>query len=60
MDSSDEEMLLGSCCFLLNFHQQWKIFKKRKEHGVYHNLFKGMRAVIENHIFERMIDNYMF
>ena len=44
MDSSDEEMLLGSCCFLLNFHQQWKIFKKRKEHGVYHNLFKGMRV----------------
>ena len=48
MDASDEKVLLESCCFLLNYHQEqikrkrkWTwvrdIFKKRIEQGVYHN-----------------------
>ena len=48
MDASDEKLLLDSCCFLLNYHQEqikrkrkWtlvrEIFKKRIEKGVYHN-----------------------
>ena len=45
MDSSDEEMLLESCCFLINYHQEKikskrkrtsvrEIFKKRIEQGI--------------------------
>ena len=55
MDSSDEEVLLESYCFLLNHHQEqikrkWKrtrvreIFKKRIEQGVCHNLLQQMRV----------------
>ena len=55
MDSSDEEVLLESCCFLLNYHQEqvkrkrkrtWvpEIFKKRIEQGVYHNLLQEIRV----------------
>ena len=51
MNSSDEEMLLESCCFLLNCHQgqikrkekrTWvqEILKKRIEQRVYHNLLQ--------------------
>ena len=47
MDSLDEEVLLESCCFPLNYHQEQikrkrkrtcvrEIFKKRIEQGVYH------------------------
>ena len=55
MDSSDEEVLFESFCFLLNYHQDqikrkrkrtWlqEIFKKRIEQGVYHNLLEEMRV----------------
>ena len=56
MNSSDEEVLSESCCFLLNYHQEqikrkrkrawvWEILKKKKiEQGVYHNLLKEMGA----------------
>ena len=55
MDSSDEEVLLESSCFLLNYHQEqiqrkrkrtWvrEIFKKRIEQGVYHNFLQEMRV----------------
>ena len=51
----DEEVLLESCCFLLNYHQEqikrrgkrtWlrEIFLKRIEQGVYHNLLQEMRV----------------
>ena len=55
MDSSDEEVLLESCRFLLNYNQE-KIKRKRKmewvreriekriEQGVYHNLLQEMRV----------------
>ena len=55
MDSSGEEVLLESCCFLLNYYQEqikrkrnrtwvWVIFKKRIEQGIKHNLLQEMRA----------------
>ena len=55
MDSSDEEVLLGSCCLLLNFHQQQpkrkrkrtlvqKIFLRIKEQVVYYNFLQEMRV----------------
>ena len=55
MDSSDEEKLLESCCFLLNYHHEqitrkgkmmwvWEIFLKRKEQGAYHNSLQEMRV----------------
>ena len=55
MDSSDEEVLLGSCCFLLSYHQVqikrkgkrtwvWEIFKKRIEQGAYDNSLQEMRV----------------
>ena len=55
MDSSDKEVLLESCCFLLNYHQDqikrkrkrtWvrEIFLKRIEQGVYHNFLEEMRV----------------
>ena len=57
MGSSDKEVLLESCCFLLTHHQEqikrkrkrtwvWQIFKKEKriEQGVYHNLLQKMRV----------------
>ena len=55
MDSSDEEVLLESSCFLLNYHQEqiqrkrkrtWvrEIFKKKIEQGVYHNFLQEMRV----------------
>ena len=55
MDSSDEEVLLESSCFLLNYHREqiqrkrkrtWvrEIFKKRIEQGVYHNFLQEMRV----------------
>ena len=61
MDSSDKEVQLVSCCFLLNYHQEqikrkrkktWvrKIFKKRIEQGVYHNLLRRCVSMIENRI----------
>ena len=49
MDSSDEEVLLESYCFVLNYHQSqinrkkmWvrEIFKKRIEQEIYHNLLQ--------------------
>ena len=49
MDSSDEEILLESYCFVLNYHQaqinrkkMWvrEIFKKRIEQEIYHNLLQ--------------------
>ena len=54
MYSSDEEVLLESSCFLLNYHQEqikrkrkraWlrEIFNKRIKQGVYHNLLQEMR-----------------
>ena len=60
MDSSDEKVLLESCCFLLDYHQKqikrkrkrtWvpEIFKKRIEQGVYHNILQEM-SVNENRI----------
>ena len=56
MDSSDEMVVLESCCFLLGYHQQqikgkrkrtWvrEIFEKRIEQGVYHNLLQEMRVI---------------
>ena len=55
MDLSHEEVLLGSCCFLLNYHQEqikrktkwtWvrEIFRKIIEQEVYHNLLQEMRV----------------
>ena len=55
MDSSDEEVLLEWCCFLLNHHQEqmkskmkrtWvrETFWKRIEEGVYHNLLQEMHV----------------
>ena len=55
MDSSDKEVLLGSCCFSLNYYQEqikrkrkrtWvrEIFLKRIEQEVYHNLLQEMRV----------------
>ena len=55
MDSSDEEVLLESYYFLLNYHQgkikrkrkrKWvrEIFSKRIEQGVFHNLLQEMRV----------------
>ena len=55
MDLSDEEVLLGSCCFLSTFHQEeikrnkkwiWvrEIFRKLIEQEVYHNLLQEMRV----------------
>ena len=55
MDSSDEEGLLQSCSFLLNYHQDQikrkrkkdvgvEVFYKRVEQAVYHNLFQEMRV----------------
>ena len=55
MKSSDEEVLLESCCFLLNNDLEqikrkkkrtWvrEIFLKRIEQGVYHNLLQEMRV----------------
>ena len=60
MDSSDEEVLLKSCCFLLNYHEEdikrkrrrtWvrKIFKKIKQ-GVCHNLLYEIRVNDMNRI----------
>ena len=53
MDSSDEEVLLESCCFLLNYHQEqikrkrkkmWvrEILRKRIKQRAYHNLLQEM------------------
>ena len=61
MDSSDEEVLLESCCFLLNYHQEqikrkrkrtWvrEIFKKIIEQGVYHIYCRGCLPMVENRI----------
>ena len=53
MDSSDEEVLLEFCCFLLNYHQEqikrkrtWvrEIFLERIEQGVCRNLLQDMRV----------------
>ena len=55
MNSSDEDVLLESCWFLLNYDQEqikrkrkrtWvkKIFKKIIEQGVYHNLLQETRV----------------
>ena len=55
MDSSDEEVLLESYCFVLNYHQEqinrkrkrtwvWEIFKKRIEQGIWHDLLQKMRV----------------
>ena len=55
MDSSDEEVLLESCYFLLNYRQEqikrkgkrtwvWEVFKKIIEQGAYHNSFQEMRV----------------
>ena len=55
INSSSEKVLLESCCFLLDYHQE-KIKRKRKrtwvqeifkwiiEQGVYHNLLQEMRV----------------
>ena len=43
MGSSDEETLLESYCFLLNYHQE-QIFTKRIEQGIYHDLLQKMRV----------------
>ena len=53
MDSSDEEVLLESSCFLLNYYPEqikrkrkrmlvWEIFQKRIEQEIYHNLLQKM------------------
>ena len=53
MDLSDEKVLLNSCCFLLDNHQEQikrkrkrtcvrEILKKRIEQGVYHNILQEM------------------
>ena len=56
MDSSDEEVLLESCCFLLHYHQEqikrkrkrmWVreiLKKKRIEQGIYHNLWQELHV----------------
>ena len=55
MDSSDEEVLLESYCFVLNYRQEqinrkrkrtwvWEIFKKRIEQGIWHDLLQKMRV----------------
>ena len=55
MNSTYEEVLLASSCFLLNYHQDqikrktkrtWvrEMFKKRVKQGVYHNLLQEMRV----------------
>ena len=53
IDSSDEEVLLEFCCFLLNYNREEikrkrmrvrEIFKKRIEQGVNHNLFQEIRV----------------
>ena len=57
MDSSDEEVVLKSGCFLLNYRQEpiirkrkrsrgREIFEKRIEQGVYHNL---LQEIFVNH-----------
>ena len=54
-------MLLGSCCFLLKYHQKqiktkgkrtwvWEIFKKKIEQGVYHNFLRRCVSMIENQV----------
>ena len=60
MDLSDEDVLLQSCCFLLNYHQEQIKKKKKKkdlgtgnikkriEQGVYHNLLQEIRVSDRN------------
>ena len=61
MNSSDEEVLLESCCFLLNYHQKvikrkrkrtWMrdIFKKRIEQRGCHKLLQEIVPMIGNRI----------
>ena len=61
MDSSDEEVLLESCCFLLNYYQEvikrkrkrtwmWDIFKKRIEQRGCHKLLQKVVSTIGNRI----------
>ena len=70
MDSSDKEVLLESCCFLLNCQQEqskrkrkrtWmqEIFLKRIEQGVYHNLLREMRPSDRKSYF-RLLHNELF
>ena len=47
MDSSDEEMLLESCCFLINYHQE-QIKSKRKRTSV-REIFKKKNRTRNNH-----------
>ena len=55
MDLSDKGVLLGSCCFLLNYHQEqikrkskmmWvqEVFLKIMEQRVYHNLLQEIHV----------------
>ena len=66
MDLLDEEVLLETCSFLLNYHQEkikrikkrtWvrEIFKKRIEQGVYHNLLQEMRVIDRESCFRLLI-----
>ena len=61
-------MLLGSCCFLLKYHQKqiktkgkrtrvWEIFKKKLGQGVYHNFLRRYVSMIENHISGSLLPN---
>ena len=61
-------MLLGSCCFLLKYHQKqiktkgkrtwvWEIFKKKIEQGVYHNFLRRCVSMIENHVSGSLLPN---
>ena len=70
MDSLDKEVLLESCCFLLNYQQEqskrkrkrtWmqEIFLKRIEQGVYHNLLREMRAS-DGESYFRLLHNELF
>ena len=68
MDSSNEKVLLESCCFLLDYHQEqikrkriWvrEIFKKRIEQGVYHNILQEM-TVNDRESYFRLFHNELF
>ena len=61
-------MLLGSCCFLLKYHQKqiktkgkrtWvrEIFKKKIEQGVSHNFLRRCVSMIKNHVSGSLLPN---
>ena len=53
MGSSDEEVLLESCCFLLNYNQE-QIKRKRKRMWVQEILFKKVKQGIHHDLLQEM------